>query len=64
MTKRMDQLKFMIELNWQFMLKKDLDKLFYNANFLIKFNQFLATDMGKTWLKSEYGIEYMEWQEG
>lgn len=63
MKKRMEQLKFMVDLNWRLYSEK-FDKIFANSDFIIQFNQFLATEVGQKWLTSEYGKKYIEWQEG
>lgn len=61
MKKRMDQLKFMVDLNWR-MRFEQLDNIFCNPYLLIELNRFLETETGKKWLNSENGKKYLEWQ--
>lgn len=61
MKKIMDQLKFMVDLNWKIRFEK-MDDIFSHPDFMIELNSFLATDTGKKWLKSENGKRYLEWQ--
>ncbi len=59
----MEQLKFMVDLNWKIRFEK-MDNIFHRAEFLIEFNQFIHTEIGQKWLKSEEGQKFIKWQEG
>lgn len=61
--KKMEQLKFMVDLNWRIRFEK-LDDIFACSSFIIRFNEFITTDTGKKWLNSNEGKQFTEWQEG
>ena len=61
--KRMEQLKFMVDLNWKIRFKK-LDDIFACSNFIIQFNEFITTETGKKWITKKEGKKFVEWQEG
>ena len=58
----MEQLTFMVELNWK-MYSEKLDKILARTEYLIQFNQFLNTETGQKWLTSENGKKFIAWQE-
>ncbi len=60
--KRMEQMKFMVDLNWKMRFEK-LDNIFARPEFIIQFNQFINTEYGKKWISSENGQRYIKWQE-
>jgi len=61
MKKRMEQLEFMVDLNWKMRFNK-LDKIFDDPKISDKLHKFLETEVGKNWLNSENGKRYLEWQ--
>jgi len=61
--KRMEQLKFMVDLNWRIRFEK-LDNIFSCSKFIIQFNRFMTTETGRKWLTSEEGKKFQLWQEG
>lgn len=60
--KRMEQMKFMVELDWKMRFEK-LDKIFHRPEFLMEFTRFLNTEYGKKWINSENGKRFTQWQE-
>lgn len=58
----MEQLKFMVDLNWR-MYSEKLDKIFSDPKFLLEFNNFLPTETGKKWLKTTEGLKFVKWQD-
>jgi hypothetical protein len=57
----MEQLKFMVDMDWRIRFEK-MDKIFSNLDFVSQFQEFLHTEVGKKWLKSENGQKYIKWQ--
>jgi len=62
MNTRFERLKFAMNLDFKMRAEKNLDKVFHSADFMIEFNNFLPTEEGQKWLKSEFGHRFVEWQ--
>jgi len=57
----MEELKFMVDLNWKIRFK-GFDRIFSDTSYFEQFMEFLNTDTGKKWLTKENGLAFKEWQ--
>jgi len=61
--KRIDQLKFKVDLDWKIRFNR-LDDIFASSEFLLLFAEWIKTDIGHQWLESNDSKKYKEWQMG